>query len=178
MVSIPLGFECGVEMNLLAGHRLRLDDPRCSAALQDLQNRAARFIAIRREIDRSATTLDTVRERRQMHIQFRQGGILDLAGLLADEIGMGQLGPSFAILLAECVGQLAEYMLQRRVFDRGVGGLKKLVMCFADVVGRHAAHSSPPMGWMQGETSNLPHGLPRTGGIPARLGVTQIAGEV
>src|SRR5689334_15662872 len=74
-------------------------------------------------------------ELREMFVEVGERGVFDRPRSLANQIGVWQGGPGFAVATAERVAELAEDLLQVSVGQCFARSGEELVMGFAQVVG-------------------------------------------
>ncbi len=145
------GFECVIEVDFLAGHRFRLDDEwppltgphRLGRSLtvpfeplaNQIDDNSAGFRAIVGPMDMSAAGGDAFFQSGQMFVELGERGVFNRASSFADQIGVRQSGPGFAVAAAERIAELPKNLLQAGVRQGLARGRKKLVVGFAEVVG-------------------------------------------
>jgi hypothetical protein len=124
-----------VKVNLLAGHRFGLDDPRRLTAADDLDDGAAGGCAVVGPVDDPAAGRDRIGKLRQVPIELRQRLVLDRPGPLADQVRSGQGRPRFAVAAAQRIAELTQDLLQFPVRERIARGGEKLVVRMPKVLG-------------------------------------------
>ena len=115
---------------------LTFDHARVPACLRMISSDdlAGRF-AVVGKVDLAAAASDAGFERFQMLVELGQRGVFDRAGLLPQQIGLGQGREGVAIPLAQRVAQVRQRRLQTGVGQRRVGRRQEFVMLVSRVIG-------------------------------------------
>ena len=149
-----------VEMDFLGRHRLRFDGAPAVARAGNVHDDAAGVRGGGGPVDVAAEPLDGGFELFEVAVEVGEGVFLDLLGVVAEAVAVGQGGKPAAVAGQERIGQPGQGRLQGGIGEGLAGGAGKIVVFVSCVV----VHEGKPQ-----QDVNRRGGRPRQGYLSVLL---------